>query len=137
MLRRAGDLTIPTEPAELFGRRAPTALEIGFGNGSFMEAVAAREPEWNWLGAELSRSSVGRAFRRLTRAGLSNVRIYAGDARFLVRQVLPAHCLDRVYVNFPDPWPRRRHRDNRLLEASFFHLLGSRLKAGRRGPPGD
>ena len=128
MLLRAGDLDIPTSPEALFGRTAPTALEIGFGNGSFLEDLARRFPDWNVLGAETSRSSVGRAVRRLCRSGLPNVRIYPGDVRFLVRQVLPENSLDCVYVNFPDPWPRRRHREHRLLGSSFLSVLGSRLR---------
>jgi tRNA (guanine-N7-)-methyltransferase len=128
MLLRAGDLDIPTPLENLFGRSAPTALEIGFGNGSFLEGLARRYPDWNVLGAETSRSSVSRALRRLARAQLSNVLLYPGDVRFLVRQVLQAASLECVHVNFPDPWPRRRHREHRLLGQEFLTVLGSRLQ---------
>ncbi len=129
MLLRTGQFTFPTPPEQLFGRQAPLVLEIGFGDGGFLLDLASRHPEWNVLGVEISPGSVRRARRRLRQAGLTNVRLYLGQARFLVRQVLPPRSLHSVYVNFPDPWPKERHRARRLLQTSFFALLSTRLEA--------
>lgn len=122
-----GTLSFPASPEALFGRSAPLALEIGHGDGRFTAGLARRHPEWNVLGVELAPTSVSRAYRRMRREGIAHVRLLQGDARFVVRNVVPPASLHRVYVNFPDPWPKERHHDRRLLQASFFDLLSTRL----------
>lgn len=130
MLLRPADFTLPTPPESLFGRAAPLVMEVGFGDGGFLAHLAEAHPAWNVLGAEVAVGSVTRAFKRMRREGAQNVRLYLGHARFLVRDVLPPASLHRVYVNFPDPWPKKKHRPRRLLRAPFFELLSTRLEAG-------
>lgn len=124
---QAQDLSFPTPPTRLFGRDGPYVLEIGFGNGDFLCGLASSEPDRNLLGVDTSPSSVVRAYRRIARRKLANVKVFAGTGEFIVRNVIPDGFLERVYVNFPDPWPRRRHQDRRLLSRSFFDLLAHRL----------
>lgn len=126
----AADAGVPLDAVRVFGRRGPLALEIGFGNGEFIEHLAETRPDWNILGVDKSPSCVVRARKRVSRAGFSNVRLYCGDARYIVRNVVPAASLHRVYVNFPDPWPRRRHERRRLLGPEFLALLSARLEPG-------
>jgi len=114
----------------VWGRSAPLVLEIGFGDGRYLVHLARTRPEWNLLGVEVSLASVSRAFRRIRREAAHTARIHRGHARFLVRDVLESRSLHRVIVNFPDPWPRKRHRGNRLLQADFFGLLSDRLESG-------
>jgi tRNA (guanine-N7-)-methyltransferase len=121
---------LPPDPAVLFGRCAPLMLEIGFGDGRFLVHLARRYPDWNILGAEVSMASVTRALRRLRRERVENVQVYKGYGRFLVRNLVPRHAVSQVWVNFPDPWPKSRHQDHRLLQASFFRLLSTRLVPG-------
>lgn len=130
ILLRAGELTTPTPASNLFERCGPLVLEVGFGGGHYLEHLGQAHPDWNLVGAEVSLGSVWRTYRRMKRAGLQNVRLYKGNARFLVRDVFEKGSLERVFVNFPDPWPRRKHLRNRLLQAPFFRILSSRLKAG-------
>ena len=125
-----GDLGVQIDPARLFERAGPLVLEVGFGDGTFLVHLAEAHPAWNLLGAEVSLGSVSRAFRRLRRHGHRQARLYRGDAQFLVRDVLPPGSLHRIYVNFPDPWPKKKHRDRRLLQTSFFRLTASRLEDG-------
>lgn len=124
---RAADLGAPLDPVRVFGREAPLVLEIGFGNGEFLAYLAGQHPDWNILGADTSPSSVVRARKRLLREMSRSVKLYCGDARHVVRSVVPSGGLHRVYVNFPDPWPRRRHERRRLLSPDFVTLLSSRL----------
>ncbi|MBT8401074.1 MAG: tRNA (guanosine(46)-N7)-methyltransferase TrmB [Rhodothermia bacterium] len=124
---QARDLSFPTPPTTLFGREGPYVLEIGFGNGDFLCGLASDEPESNLVGVDTSPSCVVRAHRRIARRQLSNVKVFAGTGEFVVRNVIPDEALARVYVNFPDPWPRRRHQHRRLLSQSFFDLLAHRL----------
>ena len=130
MLLKPADFDFPTTPERLFGRAAPLAMEVGFGGGRLLKRVADAHPDWNLLGIELSHGSTARAFKRLRRAGCRYVRLYNGHGRFVVRNVLPPRSLHRAYVNFPDPWPKEKHHERRLLDASFFRLLASRLEDG-------
>ncbi len=114
----------------LYGRTGPLVLEIGFGDGRYLVHLAKTRPDWNLLGVEVSLASVSRAFRRIRREAVHTVRIHHGNARFLVRDVVGTGVLHRVYVNFPDPWPRKKHLANRLLRNEFFGLLSDRLEPG-------
>ena len=115
---------------DFFGRMGPLVLEAGFGDGGFLVHLARAHPSWNLLGADVSRGSAARAYRRLRRAGVAHVRLFVGKAEFLLRNVVPAGSLHRLYVNFPDPWPKQRHRHRRLVNSAFLSLVSSRLAPG-------
>ena len=122
--------SLPPDPLVLFGRPGPLVLEIGFGDGRFTAWLAKAHPEWNILGAEVSAASLARAWRRIRREGIRNVRLYHGEGTFALRNLFAEESLQRVYVNFPDPWPKKRHQENRLLKEAFFRLLSTRLLPG-------
>jgi tRNA (guanine-N7-)-methyltransferase len=115
---------------DLFGREGPLVLEVGFGDGRFTAELAKAHPEWLILGAEVSAASVLRAYRRLKREGIGNVRLYHGQGPFALRNLVPPGSLRRVIVNFPDPWPKKRHQRKRLLQEGFFRRLSTRLEEG-------
>ena len=127
MLLDLSRLPFPATNVEIFQRSAPLILEIGFGDGSFLERLAKSHPEWDFLGADVARGSVARAFKRIRRSGLSNVRLYHGSGLFLLRNLLYDESLSRMYVNFPDPWRKNRHAERRLFQPSFFDLLAARF----------
>ena len=120
----------PPEVQDLFGREGPLVLEIGFGDGRFTAELARSRPDWLVLGAEVSAASVLRALRRMRREGLANVRLYHGQGPFALRNLVLPGTLDQVIVNFPDPWPKKRHQERRLLREAFFRRLSTRLKSG-------
>ncbi|MCY4159042.1 MAG: tRNA (guanosine(46)-N7)-methyltransferase TrmB [Bacteroidetes bacterium] len=130
MLLDLPNLSFPATNAEIFQRDAPLILEIGFGDGSFLEWVATSHPEWNCLGADVARGSVARAFKRLRRRELSNILLHHGSGLFLLRNLLQDQSLFRAYVNFPDPWKKLRHAERRLFQPFFFELLAARLTQG-------
>ena len=123
-------LSFPAANVAFFQQEAPLVLEVGFGDGGFLTSVAQTHPEWNFIGADTANGSATRAFKRVRREGLSNVRLYHGSGLFLLRNLFCDASLSRVYVNFPDPWYKKRHASRRLLQASFFELLFARLEAG-------
>lgn len=127
---RPGELRFPLDPVVSFGKQNPLVIEAGFGDGHFLAHLAKSHPKWNLLGVEVSLGSIWRAYRRMLREEISNVRLYRGDARFIVRDVVAENSLSRIYVKFPDPWPRKKHRSRRLLCAPFFNLLSTRLEDG-------
>ena len=122
-------------PLEAFDPKtlAPAArevwLEIGFGGGEHMAAQAARAPDILILGAEPFLNGVASALRHIDEAGLRNVRIHDNDVRELMAR-MPDACLDRVFVLFPDPWPKARHNKRRLIQAETLAELTRLLKPG-------
>lgn len=129
---KASSLTLPASSISLFGREGSLVAEIGVGSGRFIEALATKHPEWNVLGIDRAPDSVVRTFRRLHAARLENARVIRADARFVLRDVIPQHGLHALYINFPDPWPRRKHRGRRLLQTPMLRLLSTRLTPGGR-----
>ncbi len=125
-------LAWPVPWAQVFGREAPLALEIGFGNGAFLAEQAERHPGRDHVGIELSWTAATHLFRRLHRARLSNVRVLLGDAEALVAHLFAAGSLAEVFVNHPCPWPKARHARRRLLARGFLELLAERMEPGAR-----
>ena len=107
-------------------------VEIGFGGGEFLLDMAARQPEVNFLGIELSHKRVHKVALRLAKSGLSNVRLLCAAAEPFVADYLPLESVSAFWVNFPDPWPKRRHESRRLLQPRFMHSLAERLHPGGR-----
>ena len=114
----------------IFGRLAPRSLEIGFGNGENLAALAAVHPERDYLGVEVHRPGVGHLFLLAEQQALTNLRAICRDAVEVLAQQIPPAVLDEVLVLFPDPWPKKRHHKRRLIQPDFVALLVSRLRVG-------
>ncbi|MEM1125126.1 MAG: tRNA (guanine-N7)-methyltransferase [Bacteroidota bacterium] len=120
----------PAPPEALFDRLGPLVLEIGFGDGRFLAMLRDAHPGWNLIGAEISSAAVFRAYRRMQREAVDRVWLYKGEGPFVVQHLVPRRALHRIYVNFPDPWPRKRHADRRLMRQPFLRLAATRLAEG-------
>src|SRR6185503_14523370 len=118
--------------AQLFGRRAPVVLEIGFGNGDHLLARAQAEPDKDFFGVEVHRPGAGRVMNRAQGAGLANLRVACDDAVEVLRDWLAGRCLAEIVIYFPDPWPKKRHHKRRLVQPAFAALAASRLAVGGR-----
>lgn len=121
----------PFDPRALAPAATEVWLEIGFGGGEHMAAQAARRPDVLILGAEPFQNGVASALRHMDEQGLANVRLHDGDVRDLIAR-LPAASLQRVFILFPDPWPKARHHKRRLLQAELVEDLARVLAAGGR-----
>ena len=110
----------------VFGRSAPLVLEIGLGNGDATLWRAERDPERNYLGVEVHRPGVGGLLHRAHQAGVANLRVACVDAVELV-EALPRERLAACIIEFPDPWPKRRHHKRRLIQPDFVAVLAERL----------
>lgn len=119
----------PVDPAALFGDARPVWLEIGFGGGEHLADLAAAHPEVGVIGAEPFVNGVAKALARIEAAGVENVRIHAGDARDLI-DLLPNAALARVYLLYPDPWPKTRHRERRFMNPENLAALVRVMPAG-------
>lgn len=122
----AGTLDLP----QLFGREAPLGLEIGFGGGEHLAHLAQQRPTWDFIGLEVHRPGVGRLLLRLEAQDTRNVRVAIEDAQIFINERLPPASLDAIYIQFPDPWPKKRHHKRRLVQPDFIQTLVSRLKPG-------
>jgi tRNA (guanine-N7-)-methyltransferase len=102
-------------------------LEIGFGGGEHMVHQAAANPAVSVLGAEAFLNGVAKALAHVEEAGVTNVRIHYGDARALL-EALPDHCLERIYLLYPDPWPKERQKKRRFVNAANIQHFQRLLK---------
>ncbi|WP_411878982.1 tRNA (guanosine(46)-N7)-methyltransferase TrmB [Polaromonas sp. YR568] len=120
----------PADFAAIFGRTAPTILEIGFGMGEATAHIAALMPEKNFLCCEVHTPGVGALLKRIGEQGLANIRILQHDAVEVIDNMLPPASLDGVHIFFPDPWHKKKHNKRRLIQAPLIAKLAARLKPG-------
>ncbi len=120
----------PLQFDSLFGRSAPRVLEIGFGNGDNLAALAEANPGTDFLGAEVHPPGVGHLLRVAAEHQLQNLRVLRHDAVDALRRAFADGALDGVVILFPDPWHKKRHNKRRLLQAPFLDLLATRLRPG-------
>lgn len=116
--------------ATLFGRAAPVTLEIGFGNGESLVALACTHPDRNFVGLEVHPPGVGHLLLRCEAERLGNVRVICDDAVEVLKHRVPDAALDEVLLYFPDPWPKKRHHKRRIVQPPFVDLVARKLKAG-------
>lgn len=120
----------PIDFDRVFGRHAPTILEIGFGMGETTAHIAAQQPEKNFVGIEVHTPGVGSLLKQISEAHLDNVRVIQHDAVEVVRDMIAPDSLYAIHIFFPDPWPKKRHHKRRLLQPGFVHELARRLAHG-------
>lgn len=130
-------LTIPApatgqvlDPRALFpGALASVWLEIGFGGGEHLAYQAEAHREIGFIGAEPYVNGVAGLLARVSAARLENIRLWPGDIRELL-PALPPASLDRVFMLFPDPWPKARHHKRRLIQPGFLDELARVMAPG-------
>lgn len=111
----------------LFGNKNPIHIEIGMGKGQFLMTLAAQNPDVNFIGIEKYSSVLLRALQKITESPLSNIRFIRMDAE-TITEVFAENEVDRIYLNFSDPWPKDRHAKRRLTSREFFARYNQILK---------
>jgi tRNA (guanine-N7-)-methyltransferase len=119
-------LTAPLDLEKIFERKAPLHVDLGCGDGSFLCALAQRLPDRNFLGIERLSSRIRISARKA--ASLNNVRLLQIESSYAVRHLLPAGSVERFYLLFPDPWPKRRHHRRRVVTPDFLNSVHSALE---------
>jgi len=117
----------PSQPSPARGEGL--VLEIGFGGGEHLVAQATAHPDQRFIGVEPFLNGVASCLRHIEESGAQNIRLHQGDARDVIAR-LPDASLDRVYILFPDPWPKLRHHKRRLIQPEFLHKLARVMKPG-------
>jgi len=109
---------------------SPLYLEIGCGHGEFIERLAKADPAGHYIGVENVPYFAVSAAKRVLNAGLDNVLILNQNANALLSQVFPNQSLDKMYILYPDPWPKRRHRKRRLIREETYQRFQEVLTSG-------
>jgi tRNA (guanine-N7-)-methyltransferase len=117
---------------EVFGRVAPLELEIGCGTGHFVLELARRNPGTDYLAIDIFNRGCHKTCRKIDAEKLRNVRVLRAEARHLLLNHMPAEQLDAIYINCPDPWPKKRHRRRRLVNREFLRIALYTLRSAGR-----
>ncbi len=117
------------DPKTLFDDAQSIWLEIGFGGAEHLTGQAETRSETGLIGCEVFFEGIAKALSQIEEKALSNIRLWDEDARELVTQLTDA-SIDRVFILFPDPWPKTKHQKRRLIQHDFLDDLARTLKPG-------
>lgn len=120
----------PINQETLFSSPAPIEIELGAGDGSFLVQWATMNRLTNFLGLERLLGRLRKIERKVRRATLSNVRLLRLEAAYATEFLLPDHSIRAFHIYFPDPWPKRKHRQHRLINEHFCRVLARKLASG-------
>lgn len=114
----------------LFAKRAPVVVEIGFGMGHSLLQMAKDNPDINYIGIEVHLAGLGSFAADVYENKLDNVKIVNADAVEILQKYVPDNSLLGVQIFFPDPWPKKKHHKRRLIQKDFVNLLVAKIKLG-------
>jgi tRNA (guanine-N7-)-methyltransferase len=114
----------------VFGNDRPVELDLGAGDGGFALEYARQHPDINLLAVERLLGRVRKIEKRAARAGIPNLRVLRLEFGYTVRHLLPPGSVSVAHILFPDPWPKRRHWDRRLVQPDFVRDLANALRPG-------
>ncbi|HWY77985.1 MAG TPA: tRNA (guanosine(46)-N7)-methyltransferase TrmB [Verrucomicrobiae bacterium] len=110
------------DPGRIFLKPQPLEVELGSGDGSFLAQYAQRHPDRNFLGVERLLGRLRKLDRKGRRAGLTNLRGLRIESGYFLEYLLPPRSVSALHIYFPDPWPKRKHRKNRLVNERFIEV---------------
>jgi len=114
---------------DLFPTARPLEIELGSGDGSFLLSYAREHPGRNFLGVERLLGRIRKLDRKGRRLGLTNLRGVRIECTYFLEYLLPPHSAETLHIYFPDPWPKKKHRKYRLVNARFPALAKQALKS--------
>lgn len=118
----------PIDFTAAFGRSAPLVLEIGFGMGHSLVAMAKADPASDYIGIEVHGPGVGACLMEAEQQGVENLRVFQHDAVEILEDCVADGSLAKVQIFFPDPWHKKRHHKRRLVQSPFVQLLQRKLQ---------
>lgn len=116
--------------SDIFPRDAVFEVDLGCGDGAFLLAMARQYPERNFLGVERLLGRVRKVARDITRAKLDNAKVLRLESKYTVEWLLEKSCISRLHLLCPDPWPKARHHERRLVQQDFLQSLWDALIPG-------
>jgi len=130
LIHRFESILEPLSLAAMFAPARPLEVELGSGDGSFLAQWARLNPQRNFLGVERLLGRLRKLDRKGLRAGLANLRLFRIEAAYFTEHLLPRGSVAALHIYFPDPWPKRKHRKNRLINEHFTGIVGQALAPG-------
>jgi tRNA (guanine-N7-)-methyltransferase len=115
---------------ELFGNNNPVHVEFCSGNGEWIVEKALKNPHINFIASEIKFYRVRKIWVKIKQLNLNNLIVAFGDANDFIKDYLKDECVEAIYINFPDPWPKEKHAKNRLIKAPFTQEMKRILKKG-------
>lgn len=112
---------------DIFKRKAPLSIEFCSGNGDWILEKALQNPQENWIAVEKRFDRVRKLWAKMRNQNVQNIRIFCGMGEDLLSHCIKQEEADACYVNFPDPWPKKRHHKNRLFSSDFVEALSKIL----------
>ncbi len=120
----------PLQAEVSFGNSNPVVVEVGFGMGDSLLAMAQAEPELNFVGIEVHPPGVGRLLNNVHKEGVRNLRVYMADAKDVLTDCVADASLARLQLYFPDPWHKKKHHKRRIVQPDFVALCTAKLASG-------
>jgi tRNA (guanine-N7-)-methyltransferase len=117
---------------DYFGNDLPVNIEYCSGNGDWIVEKSQQQPHKNWIAVEKRFDRVQKIWSKIKNYSLTNVLIIAGEALTFSKHYLPNCCIEQVYINFPDPWPKAKHAKKRLIHPCFLNELARILQHGKK-----
>ncbi|MEM7235845.1 MAG: tRNA (guanosine(46)-N7)-methyltransferase TrmB [Planctomycetota bacterium] len=114
----------------IFGRDRPLRVEVGVGNSPFLIELAKLEPEYNYVGLEYCYRRVLKFLQRVHASETENIRFFQLAAEKFLREAVAPGGLDHIFVAFPDPWPKNKHRKHRFVREAVVGVLARRIRPG-------
>ena len=124
--------SLPIGKKDIFRNEKPLVLEIGFGEGEFLINAAQSDGSRNYLGLEIKRGRFRKAVRAAEALSLENLKFLHIEAEIALRQVFRERMFDLVLINFPDPWPKKKHSKHRMFNQKFISCLAKVLTGDGR-----
>jgi len=116
------------EDPSLFGNSQPVVVEYCSGNGTWIAEKAKENPDLNWVAVEKRFDRVRKIWSKIKNENLNNLVVFCGEGFRLTQEYLPKETVDQVYINFPDPWPKKRHAKHRIVQPLFIEQVYRILK---------
>lgn len=107
----------------IFGNKHPVHIEIGSGRGEFLLKIAQQNPDINFIGIDLKEKRVKTIYRKLYNEKLKNVKIakiYLDEENI---KFIPPNSIEKIYLQHPDPWPKKRHFHRRIIQHNFINIM--------------
>ncbi|MCK5077470.1 MAG: tRNA (guanosine(46)-N7)-methyltransferase TrmB [Calditrichia bacterium] len=122
------EISFPVNWDMKFSGKDKLIVEIGFGNGAFLKELAQDNEKNLIIGFDISMESCVKAIKICQKSNLENIRIIQNNAKHMLRELFAANSVDKIFMNFPDPWPKKKHSVKRTINEGFLEILGSVLK---------
>lgn len=116
---------------QLFGNKNPICIEYCSGNGKWIASRAHQFPHLNWVAVEKRFDRVRKIWSKTKNESLSNLITVCGEAFTFTHHYVANQSIEKVFINFPDPWPKEKHEKHRLMKSPFIEELARVLKPGK------